>query len=524
MQRLLARAPRARALSTLPTLPLTTLTAVTGADGRYAAATAPLRPYLSEYALIKHRVLVEVEWLRVLARAGTAELPALDADSDAVLRDIAARFDGAGAARVKAIEATTNHDVKAVEYFLKEAVAASGNARLRAAAEFLHFAATSEDVNNAAYALMVKGARDDVLLPALRELLGRAVALAEALADAPMLSRTHGQPATPTTMGKEWANFAHRLARAIAGAAAVAPLAKFNGAVGNFNAHVAAYPRLDWERAARELVEGRLGLALAPYSTQIECHDWLAELFHALARANTVVLALDRDAWGYISLGYFRQRRVAGEVGSSTMPHKVNPIDFENSEGNAGLANATLEHLAGKLPVSRFQRDLSDSTALRAIGGAFAHTLIAAKSAAKGVGKLDADRAVMLVRARARGRARRPQRLTAPSPIPPPPIQADLDSRWEVLAEPIQTVMRRYGAREPYEQLKELTRGRGAFDAAGIRAFVEKIAAEGQVPPAAAAELRALTPATYLGLAPQLARGVRAAIEAMGVAVPPPQQ
>jgi adenylosuccinate lyase len=373
---------------------------VTGLDGRYARLTAPLRPLLSEFALIRYRVLVELEWLRVLASraGGVRAVPPLDASAEAVLDGIISGFDVAAAERVKAIEATTNHDVKAVEYYLKEKFSASGSRSLSAAAEFLHFAATSEDVNNLAYALMVKGARDGVLLPAATELLRAVVAMAEAQADTPMLSRTHGQPATPTTMGKEWANWAHRLGRQAAALAAVPALGKFNGAVGNFNAHLCAYPGVDWPAAARELVERRLGLAYQPYSTQIEPHDWLAEAFHAQARFNTVLLDLDRDAWGYISLGYFRQRRVEGEVGSSTMPHKVNPIDFENSEGNAGLANALLGHLAEKLPVSRFQRDLSDSTALRSVGAAFGHSLLAIQSATKGIGKLEADEKAMHVR------------------------------------------------------------------------------------------------------------------------------
>ena len=313
---------RTASLHTSP-LPLTTLTAVSGIDGRYAPGTAHLRPYLSEYALIKYRVIVELEWLRVLASSGTRELPELDAAANAVLTDIANKFDNTSAARVKAIEATTNHDVKAVEYYLKEAVAASGNKQLAAAAEFLHFAATSEDVNNAAYALMVSNARDQVLVPAMTSLVGQVVDMAENLADAPLLSRTHGQPATPTTMGKEWATWAHRLGGAVEAIKAVKPRAKFNGAIGAFNAHVVAFPTVDWPAAARRLVTGRLSLTYQPYSTQIECHDWLAELFHAQSRFNTVVLDLDRDAWGYISLGYFKQRRVAGEVGSSTMPHKV---------------------------------------------------------------------------------------------------------------------------------------------------------------------------------------------------------
>jgi adenylosuccinate lyase len=329
----------------MSSLPLSSLTAVSGIDGRYASATADLRPYLSEYALIKYRVVVELEWLRVLAASGTKELPALDGAADAVLRDIAAKFDGVAAARVKAIEATTNHDVKAVEYYLKEAVSASGNASLSAAAEFLHFAATSEDVNNTAYALMVRGARDEVLVPAMTSLVGRIVGVAENLADAPLLSRTHGQPATPTTMGKEWATWAHRLSGALARVKEVEPLAKFNGAIGAFNAHAVAYPALDWPAAARRLVEGRLGLKYQPYSTQIECHDWLAELFHAQSRFNTVLLDLDRDVWGYISLGYFKQRRVDGEVGSSTMPHKVRPRAAERAKGVAPSPHAFLPSL-----------------------------------------------------------------------------------------------------------------------------------------------------------------------------------
>jgi adenylosuccinate lyase len=379
---------------------LSSLTGVSSIDGRYGAQTASLRPWLSEYALIKHRVVVELEWLRVLSSAkqgGVQALPPLDSAAEKVLSDIVSNFGLAGAERVKAIEATTNHDVKAVEYYLKECFAASGNAQLAAASEFLHFAATSEDVNNLAYALMVKGARDAVVVPAATALLEAVVGKAEELADTPMLSRTHGQPATPTTMGKEWANWAHRMGRQLAHVQAVPTLGKFNGAVGNFNAHATAYPAVDWVRASRTLVEGHLGLAYQPYSTQIEPHDWLGEVAHATSRLNTVVLDLDRDVWGYISLGYFRQRQVAGEVGSSTMPHKVNPIDFENSEGNCGLANALLGHLADKLPVSRFQRDLSDSTVLRSLGSGFAHTLLALRSASKGIGKLQADNKAMAV-------------------------------------------------------------------------------------------------------------------------------
>jgi len=325
------------------------------------------------------------------------ELQRFDSAAEAVMKDIVTKFDMVSAERVKTIEVTTNHDVKAVEYYLKECFSASGNKQLQEAAEFLHFAATSEDVNNLAYALMIKGARDEVVLPAATSLLHSVVEKAEELADVPMLSRTHGQPATPSTMGKEWANWAHRLGRQMVAIKAVPPLGKFNGAVGSFNAHCVAYPDINWPLAAKQLVEGRLNLVYQPYSTQIEPHDWLAELFHAQARFNTVLLDLDRDVWGYISLGYFKQRQVAGEVGSSTMPHKVNPIDFENSEGNVGLANALLGHLGEKLPVSRYQRDLSDSTVMRSIGSAFGHTLLAIRSAAKGLGKLQADRAAMAV-------------------------------------------------------------------------------------------------------------------------------
>ena len=381
------------------TLPLTTLTGVSSIDGRYGSQTASLRPLLSEWALIKNRVIVELEWLRVLSntKPGVIELQRFDSAAEAVMKDIVTKFDMVSAERVKTIEVTTNHDVKAVEYYLKECFSASGNKQLQEAAEFLHFAATSEDVNNLAYALMIKGARDEVVLPAATSLLHSVVEKAEELADVPMLSRTHGQPATPSTMGKEWANWAHRLGRQMVAIKAVPPLGKFNGAVGSFNAHCVAYPDINWPLAAKQLVEGRLNLVYQPYSTQIEPHDWLAELFHAQARFNTVLLDLDRDVWGYISLGYFKQRQVAGEVGSSTMPHKVNPIDFENSEGNVGLANALLGHLGEKLPVSRYQRDLSDSTVMRSIGSAFGHTLLAIRSAAKGLGKLQADRAAMAV-------------------------------------------------------------------------------------------------------------------------------
>jgi adenylosuccinate lyase len=374
--------------------------------------------------------------------------------------------------RVKAIEAVTNHDVKAVEYFLKERV--TGDPELESAAEFIHFACTSEDINNTSHALMLGAARDTVLLPALDAIVAALRAMAHAHAAVPMLARTHGQPATPTTLGKELANVVARLKIARETLAGVRPRAKMNGAVGNYNAHLSAYPDIDWEAFARGVVEGPLGLAFNPWTTQIEPHDWMAELFDALARVNTILLDLDRDVWGYISVGYFKQRLKAGEIGSSTMPHKVNPIDFENSEGNLGIANALLRHLADKLPVSRWQRDLTDSTVLRNVGTAFGHTLLAWDACLRGLGKLEVNH----------------QRLAE-----------DLDACWEVLAEPVQTVMRRYGVPNPYEQLKELTRGKGITSEA-LASFVDQL----PIPDEARARLRALTPAAYVGLAAALAR------------------
>jgi len=387
---------------------------------------------------------------------------------------VAAGFTLPDAARVKAIEAVTNHDVKAVEYFLKERV--KGDPELEPAAEFIHFACTSEDINNTSHALMYRAARDTVLLPALDAVIASLRAMAHANADLPMLSRTHGQSATPTTLGKELANVVVRLRTARERIAAVKPRAKMNGAVGNYNAHMAAYPEIDWEAFAQGVVEGPLGLSFNPWTIQIEPHDWMAELFDAIARANTIMLDLDRDIWAYVSLGYFRQRLKAGEIGSSTMPHKVNPIDFENSEGNLGIANALLRHLSDKLPVSRLQRDLTDSTALRNVGVAFGHTLLAWDACLRGLGKLEVDA---------------------------PRLAADLDACWEVLAEPVQTVMRRYGVPNPYEQLKELTRGKG-INAEALAAFVDQL----PIPPEAKARLRALTPAAYIGRAAELARRV----------------
>jgi adenylosuccinate lyase len=450
------------------------LDALSPLDGRYAGRVAGLRPLLSEAGFVRHRVQVEIEWLIALSDLGLPELRPFSAGARERLRAIVTGFGAAQAQRVKAIEAVTNHDVKAVEYFLKEQV--QGDDELESAAEFIHFACTSEDINNTSHALMFRTARDTVLLPALDAIIAALRQLAHAQADQPMLSRTHGQPASPTTLGKEIANVVARLRTGRERLAAVRPLAKMNGAVGNFNAHLAAAPEYDWEAFAQGVVERSLGLSFNPWTIQIEPHDWMAELFDAVARVNTVLLDLDRDLWGYISLGYFRQRLKAGEIGSSTMPHKVNPIDFENSEGNLGIANALLRHLADKLPVSRWQRDLTDSTVLRNVGVAFGHTLLAWDACLRGLGKLEVD-------------AHR--------------LQADLDACWEVLAEPIQTVMRRYGVPNPYEQLKELTRGKG-ISAQALADFVDRL----PIPPAERERLRAMTPASYIGKAAELARRI----------------
>jgi adenylosuccinate lyase len=453
---------------------LSPLTAVSPVDGRYGGRTEDLRPLFSEFGLIRYRIQVEVAWLKALAaHTGIAEVPPLGAHAVKVLDGIVSGFGEEDARRVKNIERTTNHDVKAVEYFLKEKIA--GNPELEAVSEFIHFACTSEDINNLSYALMLRDGRSEVLLPRMDEVIDALRRLAHEHADQPMLSRTHGQPASPTTLGKEIANVVHRLKRQRDQVAGVALMGKINGAVGNYNAHLCAYPDVDWPAFAKDFVIG-LGLEWNPYTIQIEPHDYMAELFHATARFNNVLMDLCRDVWGYISLGYFKQKVVAGEVGSSTMPHKVNPIDFENAEGNLGLANAVFEHLAGKLPISRWQRDLTDSTVLRNIGMGFAWSSIAYQSALKGVGKLEVDAAR---------------------------LSADLDANWEVLAEAIQTVMRRYGVEKPYEKLKELTRGQ-RVDAAAMRAFVDGL----DIPEAEKARLRELTPATYIGNAAEQARGI----------------
>ncbi len=441
------------------------LTAISPIDGRYAAKTEPLRAVFSEFGLIRQRVIVEVRWLQALsANSQITEIPTLSVAANALLDGIVENFDPAQARRIKEIEKTTNHDVKAVEYFLKEQV--EQNAELNAVSEFIHFACTSEDINNLSHALMLKAGRDQILLPRAREILELITELARREAATAMMSRTHGQPASPTTLGKEFANVAHRLRRQLQQIEAIEMLGKMNGAVGNYNAHFAAYPDCDWPGIARQFVES-MGLDWNPYTTQIEPHDYIAELFDAQARLNTILIDFCRDTWSYISIGYFKQITIAGEIGSSTMPHKVNPIDFENAEGNLGIANAILAHLAQKLPISRWQRDLTDSTVLRNLGSGFGHVLIALDSLKRGIGKLEVNHAV---------------------------IAADLDQNWEVLAEPIQTVMRRYGIEQPYEKLKALTRGQ-KIDAAAIREFVEGL----DLPESARQELIQLTPASYIG-------------------------
>jgi adenylosuccinate lyase len=449
------------------------LTALSPLDGRYAAKTQPLAAHFSELALIRERVTVEVAWLLALGdEPAFTALEPFSAGTRRELQDVVDAFGLAEGERVKAIEATTNHDVKAVEYWLRERFAA--NAEVTAAAEFIHFACTSEDINNLAHARMLRGGRDGVLLPAIDAVIERVRGLASAHADLPMLARTHGQPATPTTLGKEMANVAHRLARARQRLAAVELMGKMNGATGNFNAHVVAAPGMDWPAFARRFVEG-LGITYNPLTIQIEPHDAMAEAFDAAARLNTILIDLDRDVWGYISLGYFKQRVKAGEVGSSTMPHKVNPIDFENSEGNLGLANALLRHLSEKLPVSRWQRDLTDSTVLRNVGAAFGYCLLGYDSCLRGLAKLEAN----------------PARLAE-----------DLEDSWDVLAEAVQTVMRAHRVPGSYEKLKELTRGKGGITPADLRAFVNGL----DIPAEARARLLELTPATYTGLASRLAR------------------
>jgi len=453
---------------------LSSLTAISPLDGRYGDKTADLQPIFSEYGLMRHRVLVEVRWLQLLAgNDAVGEVSALSQHAGKILDNIVEKFDLEDAQRIKNIERTTNHDVKAVEYFLKEKMA--GNAELEAISEFTHFACTSEDINNLAYALMLREARSQIVMPLIDEVITTITRLAHQYADLAMLSRTHGQPASPTTLGKEMANVAHRLKRQRQQLLEVAIVGKINGAVGNYNAHFAAYPDINWEALAREFIT-ELGLEWNPYTTQIEPHDYIAEYFDALSRFNTVLLDFCRDVWSYISIGYFKQRTVANEVGSSTMPHKVNPIDFENAEGNLGLANALLHHLSAKLPVSRWQRDLTDSTVLRNLGVGIAHSTLAYRSALKGISKLEAD----------------PARLSD-----------DLDKSWEVLAEAIQTVMRRYGIESPYEKLKEMTRGQ-AITREKLQGFIQGL----DIPTTEKERLLTLTPATYIGNAPIQARRV----------------
>ena len=448
------------------------LAALSPLDGRYARTADPLREHFSEQALIRYRVRIELAWLEALAaERSIKEIKPFSRSTAKAFSRLVKDFSERDAEHIKNIEAETNHDVKAIEYWIKAKLAK--NKEVQRSLEFVHFACTSEDINNLAYALMLADSRDKVMLPKLDQLISALRALARKHAALPMLSRTHGQPASPTTLGKEMANFAQRLARLRSRIAGVAALGKLNGAVGNYNAHLAAYPGFGWERFCRRLVE-RLGLKFNAYTTQIEPHDWIAELFDAYAGANTVLLDLDRDLWGYISLGYFTQRLKAGEVGSSTMPHKVNPIDFENSEGNAGVANALLRHLADKLPVSRWQRDLSDSTALRNAGTALGHTLLGYAACLRGLSKLDVDR---------------------------PRLAADLEANWEVLGEAVQQVMRRHGVPEAYEKLKALTRGK-RLDRTQLAAFVKTL----PIPADAKKRLLALTPAGYTGLAAELAK------------------
>jgi adenylosuccinate lyase len=453
---------------------LSSLTAISPIDGRYSSKTASLRPLLSEYGLIYHRVLVEIRWLQALANHPQIdEIKPLSKTANKLLESIIENFDEEQATRVKEIEKTTNHDVKAVEYFLKEQVASSDE--LSELSEFIHFACTSEDINNLSHALMLKASRDQVIVPAVNRIIELLKNLAHQHADVAMMSRTHGQPASPTTMGKEIANVVYRLQRQVTQMNKLGMLGKLNGAVGNYNAHLSAYPELDWSEMTRQFVES-LGIRFNPYTTQIEPHDYIAELFDVYCRCNTVLIDFSRDVWGYISIGYFKLKTISGEVGSSTMPHKVNPIDFENAEGNLGIANAILGHLSQKLPISRWQRDLTDSTVLRNLGSGLGHILIALDSIERGLGKLEVNHDI---------------------------INADLNQNWEVLAEPIQTVMRRYGIEQPYEKLKALTRGQ-RIDAKIIHDFVQKL----DIPDQAKRQLIDLTPATYIGNADSQAKKV----------------
>ena len=451
---------------------LSALTAVSPVDGRYGSKTISLRSIFSEYGLLKYRTVVEVRWLQKLAATQSiAEVATLNAEANQFLDNIAANFSEEDAMRIKDIERTTNHDVKAVEYFLKEKVAELPE--LHAINEFIHFACTSEDINNTSHALMLKEARDTIVLPEIRNVIDAIKALANEYRDIPLLSRTHGQPASPSTMGKEMANVAYRMERQYKQIENVEILAKINGAVGNYNAHLSAYPDVDWHKFSEEFITESLGVNWNPYTTQIEPHDYIAELFDAIARFNTILLDFDRDVWGYIALGHFKQKTIAGEIGSSTMPHKVNPIDFENSEGNLGLANAIFNHLSQKLPVSRWQRDLTDSTVLRNLGVGCGYAIIAYTSTLKGISKLEINRAA---------------------------LEAELDKNWEVLAEPVQTVMRRYGIEKPYEKLKELTRGK-RIDGEGMRSFIDSL----EIPADEKVRLKEMTPANYIGQAIELA-------------------
>ena len=454
---------------------LSALTALSPIDGRYGGKTAELRPYVSEYGLIHHRVIIEIEWLKALANhPGISEVPPFSQEAIDLLNNIKVNFNETDAQRVKDIESKINHDVKAIEYFIKEKLEPLDE--LNSISEFVHFACTSEDINNLSHALILKGSRDNILLPEMDRLINTIADLAVEYAAIPMLARTHGQPASPTTVGKELANVVARLQRQRSQTAASTLLGKINGAVGNYNAHLSAYPDIDWQQMAEKFI-GSLGLELNPYTTQIEPHDNVAELFDAIARFNTIVLDFDRDIWAYISNGYFKQKMISGEVGSSTMPHKVNPIDFENSEGNIGIANALLNHMSAKLPVSRWQRDLTDSTVLRNEGVALAYSILAWKSTLRGCGKLEVNE----------------KRL-----------QADLMANWEVLAEPIQTVMRRYAIEEPYEKLKALTRGKG-INQETLKNFIEQL----EIPESARKQLLDLTPATYTGNAEQQAKEIK---------------
>ncbi len=453
---------------------LSALTALSPLDGRYATKVAALRPLLSEFGLMHRRVQVEIEWFIALSDAGLPELPPLSEASRMFLRGLVTHFSESDAQAIKDIEKTTNHDVKAVEYWIKSRFAT--HPELEKAGEFVHFACTSEDINNTSHGLMLKAAREQVILPTIDALIGTMSGLAHNLAEIPMLSRTHGQTASPTTVGKEVANVVARLANARARIADVKLLAKMNGAVGNYNAHLSAYPDKDWEAFSQSVIEKQLGLTFNPYTIQIEPHDYMAELFDAVTRLNTILIDWSRDVWGYISLGYFKQKTKAGEIGSSTMPHKVNPIDFENAEGNFGLANAVLTHLSQKLPISRWQRDLTDSTVLRNMGVALGYALLGYDSLARGLGKLEVN---------------------------PEALAQDLDSSWEVLAEPIQTVMRRYALPNPYERLKELTRGK-AITKESIQAFIETL----ELPEAEKTRLMAMTPGNYIGKAVELAQRI----------------